>query len=358
MSRVTTTRTLAVVLVLSLATVAAACAPETPATTSTTSTTSTLPPTTRQQESIRRAADWLLMQFDSAGGRPDVQDPATYDAGNAVLAIAHLEALDLGGPGAAARLDAFLDRAEAYIDEGAGDRAGALARVILLAVAADLDPRDVRGSDLVARLEATQQPSGLFGAHHAGFDGAFRQGLALAALSLAAPSSPTIAPAVAWLKAQQCPDGAWMMFRASTVGPCVEQPAMRSFKDSNGSALAVLGLSAVGAEAAVDPAQWFHSVRGDDGGWGAAPSGAAQVSDADSTGLVIAALESLGETIPSSAWDALLAFQLGDAAAAADRGAYRWKLAGAGGLAGPNRLATLDAMAELFDEVWPAALAG
>ena len=41
------------------------------------------------------------------------------------------------------------------------------------------NPRTFGGTNLVARLEATVQPSGLFGVQDATFDGAFRQGLSL-----------------------------------------------------------------------------------------------------------------------------------------------------------------------------------
>jgi hypothetical protein len=95
-------------------------------------------------------------------------------------------------------------------------------------------------------------------------------------------------------------------------------------------------------------------VRGDDGGWGAGPAGPTTESDANSTGLVIAAIEATGVSPSESAYAALRSLQLGASAPAADRGAFRWKSS----LPGTNRLATLDAMSALFDEVWPAALLG
>lgn len=368
-----TTRLLGPLLVLAGLTVA--CAPpdlppvstsSTTSSTTTSSTTTSLPPTepTADQRSAAAAAQWLLTQFEADGHMPFAGAPTVYDAGNAVLAITDLAALGVGDDSLAVRLDEFEEHMEDYIDQGAGDRAGALARVIMLAVAVGEDPRSFGGSDLVARLEATQQASGLYGAQHAGFDGSFRQGLALAALSLVTPPPASITPGpgqhiqdvagVAWLIDQQCSDGSWMMFRASTTGPCVENPAMWVFKDSNGSALATLGLSAVGADADVDPSLWFDAVRGDDGGWGTGPAGAATESDADSTGLVIAALESLDDPPAESAYEALRSFQMGDSAPVVDRGSFTWLRSNVA----PNRLSTLDAMAALFDRTWPAALAG
>jgi hypothetical protein len=349
-------------LALGAALVAGACVPPT-TTPSTTAPPVTTPPTANQL-AIDDAADWLLTQFDAAGYLPNTWDPSFPDLGNQVLAVANLAALDKGNATAAARIGHLATHMEDYVDEGAGDRPGALARVIMAAVAAGEDPRDFGGSDLVARLEATIQPNGLFGSQYPNFDGAFRQGLALAALSIVTPRPASITPGpgqtiddlpvVSWLQDQQCDDGSWLMYRATTPGPCIENPAMWTFKDSNGSALAILGLEAVGADADVDPLIWLTAVRGDDGGWGTSPAGPSTESDANSTGLVLAAIEATGATPDAAAYAALRNLQLGASAPAADRGGFQWMLS----VPGPNRLATLDAMTALFDEVWPAALLG
>jgi hypothetical protein len=143
-----------------------------------------------------------------------------------------------------------------------------------------------------------------------------------------------------------------MAFRSDTTTPCVEDPATWTYKDSNGSAMAALGLTAVGATAPLDPTTWFMSVRGNDGGWGAFPAGATTASDADSTGLVIAALEALGHAPDESAYASLRSFQLGDAAPAAGRGAFFFQPTNPS----PNTYATLDAVTALFDQTWPQAL--
>jgi len=375
-SRRTRAATLLAPVALGAALLVAACAPPvTPPTTAppttappTTAPPTTTPPTTTpptaNQGSIDAAADWLLTQFDAAGSLPNAWDPTFPDLGNQVLAIANLAALDKGSATAAARIGHLEQHMEDYIDEGAGDRAGALARVIMAAVAAGEDPRDFGGSDLVARLEATIQPNGLFGSQFPSFDGAFRQGLALSALSLVTPRPASITPGpgqtvddlpvVSWLQDQQCSDGSWLMYRATTAGACVENPAMGTYKDSNGTALAILGLEAVGADADVDPLTWLTAVRGTDGGWGASPAGPTTESDANSTGLVLAAIEAAGVTPAESAYAALRSLQLGASAPAAERGAFQWKAS----VPGANRLATLDSMTALFDEVWPAALLG
>jgi len=307
------------------------------------------------------AGTWLDRQFSVQHWFPGF-DPSLPDPVNASQAVANLAALDLGGASQSDRLARLVADMPSATNDGTGDIPGTLARYILAVVATGGDPRSFGGSDLVARLEATIQPDGLFGVQYPGFDGAYRQGVSLAALSLVSPRPASIkpadgqtiedVPAVAWLLDQQCDDGSWMAFRSDTSTACVEDPNTWTYKDSNGSAMAVLGLSAVGATAPVDPASWFASVRGNDGGWGAFPAGATTTSDADSTGLVIAALESLGDAPDESAYAVLRSFQLGASAPAADQGAFTWMLTPAA----PNAYATLDAMTALFDETWPQAL--
>jgi hypothetical protein len=350
---------------VALATVAAvaalgtACVPETPPPT-------TAPPTA-VQVSLDKAGDWVLSQYNAENVMESEFAPGVQDHGNSVLGIANLAAIDEDPANDQARLDALeVDLEDLYLSDGltpASDRPGALARVIMAVVATGGDPRDFLGTDLVARLEATLQPSGLFGVQSASFDGSFRQGLALAALSLVTPRPASITPgpgetvddlpAVAWLRDQQCDDGSWLMLTDPSAGDCVENPAAWTYKDSNGSALAILGLEAVGATFPVDPSTWLESVRGDDGGWGTSPAGPTQTSDADSTGLVIGALEALGETLDAAAYDKLLDFQFDETAPPADQGAFYWR----SDWVAPNRLATMDAMVALFDEVWPGALA-
>lgn len=318
-------------------------------------------PATPNQAALQSAGTWLDSQFTAQNWFPGF-NPANPDAVNAAQAVANLAALGIGPQSQSARLSRLADDMTTAMNDGTADVPGTIARYILAIVATGGNPRSVGGADLVDRLEATIQPDGRFGAQYPGFDGAYRQGVSLAALSVVSPRPVSITPgpgqtiadlpAVAWLLDQQCDDGSWMAFRSDTEAPCVEDPDTWTYKDSNGSAMAVLGLSAVGATAPADPANWFDSVRGDDGGWGAFPAGPTTVSDADSTGLVIAALESLGDAPDESAYTALRSFQLGSSAPAADQGAFTWQLAAPA----PNAYATLDAMAALFDETWPQSL--
>lgn len=332
-----------------------ACAPDSPG-----STTTTVAPTPNQL-SLAAAGTWIDGAFTAAHWFPGF-NPSTPDPVNAAQAVADLAALGTGAASQPARLARLAADSPSVINDGTADVPGALARMILAVVATGGNPRSFAGTDLVARLEGTIQASGEFGVQYAGFDGSYRQGLSLAALSvvtprpasITAPAGQTVehAPAVAWLIDQQCSDGSWMAVRSNTTAPCVEDPSSWTYKDSNGSAMAALGLAAVGANAPIDPTTWFQSVRGNDGGWGAFPASATTPSDADSTGLVIAALEALGHTPDAAAYASLRSFQLGDAAPVADRGAFFYQSFNQA----PNTYATLDAVTALFDETWPQAL--
>ncbi len=322
------------------------------------------PPPTANQTSLQSAGAWLDRQFTPAGWFPGLWSPTTPDVTSAAQAIADLSVLGIGTASQATRLTRLEADAPSAIHDGTAYVPGTLARVILAVVATGGNPRSFAGTDLVADLESTIQPDGRFGVQFPTYDGVYRQGLALAALSVVTPRPASITPAtgqtiadvpaVAWLRDQQCSDGAWMAYRATTTESCIEDPATWTFKDSNGSAMAALGLTAVGATAPVDPSTWLTSVRGDDGGWGAFPAGATTPSDANSTGLVIAALKALGHDPDESAYAALRSFQLGDTAAEADRGAFSYQASDHS----PNSYATLDAVTALFDGVWPGVLVG
>ncbi len=349
-------RRLAAVVVVTVAAVATACVPDTPAPTTTTA------PSTPNEVALQQAAAWLDAQFTDEHWFPGPFNSTQPDAANAAQAIAALHVLGVGAADEPARLARLVADTPGAIDDGTGGVPGTLARIILAQVATGGDPRDVGGLDLVARLEATIQPDGRVGVQSPLYDGTYRQGLALAALSVVTPRPASITPGtgqsleelpvVAWLLDQQCSDGAFMAYRADTSTDCVEDPSTWTYKDSNGTAMAALGLVAVGAVTPVDPSAWLTSVRGDDGGWGAFPPGPTTPSDANSTGLVIAALEALGQAPDATAYEVLRSFQLGSSAPAADQGAFfyqSWDTS-------PSSLATLDAVAALFDEPWPQAL--
>lgn len=128
---------------------------------------------------------------------------------------------------------------------------------------------------------------GLFGAADPTYDGVYRQSLSI--LALDAADAPVPGSAIAWLSGQQCADGTFMAYRASTTEPCAKpDPAEFSGPDSNSTALAILALRAVDRDAAANKAVTaLLGAQNVDGGWGYTLGGA---SDANSTGLALAAL--------------------------------------------------------------------
>ena len=143
----------------------------------------------------------------------------------------------------------------------------------------------------IARLLATQQPSGLFGTADPTFDGGYREGLALLALHAAGVAN---ASGVAWLEGQQCDGGLWTAFRADPAQPCPPvDPDTFTGPDTNSTALAVLGLYAQGATApATVGAQALVGVRSVEEGW-AFLAASNQANDANSTGLVLEGLRTV-----------------------------------------------------------------
>ncbi|MFE4259858.1 prenyltransferase/squalene oxidase repeat-containing protein [Streptomyces sp. NPDC056883] len=175
-------------------------------------------------------------------------------------------------------------------------------------------------------------PSGLFGKADPSYDGVWRQSFALLAQTTVG-EKPAL-QAVDWLVGQQCADGSFAAFRADTAKPCDAS----AYIDSNATSVAVQALAAVGGhtDTVKKAVGWLKSVQNQDGGWSSNPGGAMDSgSDANSTALVIRALEAAGEkpaevkSKGKTPYEALLTFQLGcSAEPAADRGAFAFQPAG------------------------------
>jgi len=318
-----------------------------------------------------RAAAWLVNQFGADGVIAASFDPDLDDLGGTASAVASLAGARTGAATARRAAEALAERVDEYVVDGSGDdRPGSLARLVLAAEATGLDPRSFGGGgeNLVARLQATMRRSGpdrgLFGVQSPTYDGAFRQGLALAALSLVRPRPALLrpgqggsiddVPAVAWLRAQQCDDGSWTPYRSNLAAPCAFDPVLFTGPDTNSTALAVLGLQAVDATGAVAAGPWFATVRSDDGGW-SFNGGSATAADPDSTGLVLGALRALGTPGDDRAFTRLLGFQFGPSAPGADRGAF-WFPPFDGSPPRPSLLATNDALLGLAPGAWPGVI--
>ncbi len=302
-----------------------------------------------QTASAQQGATWLARQLTPSGyvlsttspGQPDLVATA-----NVVLALASAGVDQRGAEAALTYLESHVG---AYVTVSGSDGPGQLALLILDAHALGVDPRLFGGTDLVARLLATERTSGpdagLFGIQDPSFDGAFRQGLSLAALAAVGVTAPSqVGTADAWLAGQQCPDGGWTSY-ITVSNPCNGNPASFVGPDTNSTALAVQGLVAQGALGPSGAASALTFISGGqdaDGGWGFEPNalGAPGSTDPDSTALVIQAIVALGLS-PSAARfnqgsanpvSTLLSFQL---ASGPGQGAFFFP-----GTTDPNLLAT------------------
>jgi hypothetical protein len=285
-------------------------------------------------------ATWLANQITQNGGfiesfgAPDVTDTA--------YAVLGLHAAKIGG----AESHAAISFLEAHLGtdlQGSDghDAPGALAEDILAASAARTDPYHFGGTapanNLVTRLLATQRgtgsDAGLFGTQDPTFDGAFRQGLALAALKAARVPArdPHLTSGLAWLTRQQCANGLFQAYRAPTATACdPADPATFTGPDTNSTGMALQGLAAWHKKPMrLQAINSLHAVQNADGGFGFVAA-AGQPSDPDSTALVIQGLVAYRSKPTRAMWKkpggtpltALQSFQLGCADGAANNGAF------------------------------------
>ncbi|MGP8008331.1 MAG: hypothetical protein ACLP2J_15040 [Acidimicrobiales bacterium] len=281
-------------------------------------------PTFPQPAAAQASAQWLASQLTPGGWIPNSSNaPSLSFTANTVLALVAAGVDPAGARSALTYLEANVD---SYVTQNGADGPGQLALLILDAEAGGANPTDFGGTNLVSRLLATEQPSGLFGTGNqlTNFSaGNYEQGLALQALAVAGvKSGPGLGAAITYLVDQQCPDGGWS-FTDQATDTCVVSATDYTGPDTNSTAEAVQGLAAQGAvtPAIASSVLGFYARGQDaDGGWSSYPSsaGAPQATDPDSTALVIQALVAVGQSPASPTFvhgsanpvTALLAFQL------------------------------------------------
>jgi hypothetical protein len=211
-----------------------------------------------------------------------------------------------------------------------------------------VDPTNFGPShNLVTRLLATQRATGtdagLFGSQDPTYDGAFRQGLALAALGAVGGATSATDLAVDWLVDQQCADGGWMPYRADTSTACAPNPSLFVDEQTDQAGAALMGLVAIGEDLSIlahGPRVFLHAQQQSDGGFRYNSSGN---SDPNSTAYGLHALIALGDNPLDVTWrpnghspfDGLRAFQLAN-------GAFFYP--SGGGTPQPNLLATTQAV--------------
>ena len=325
---------------------------------------STTLPTLPQVSSAQEGATWLATQLTSGGYIPSTTTPGTPDLASTANAVLALASAGIDPTGALNALDYLESQLGSYVTVAGSDGPGQLALLILDAHALGVDPRSFGGTDLVSRLLATEQTSGadagLFGAQDPTYNGAYRQGLSLAALAAVGVTDPSqVGPAESWLETQQCPDGGWTSYIAA-ANPCDGDPAGYEGPDTNSTALAVEGLEAQGAlapTAAANALRFITGAQDSDGGWGYEPdsSSAPGSTDPDSTALVVQAVLALGQSPSASVFQqgsndpasALLSFQL---TSGSGSGAFFYP-----GTSDPDLLATYQAVPAAADVTFPFA---
>ena len=136
----------------------------------------------------QRGAQWLANQIKANHGF--VKSFGAADNTSTAYAVIAMRSAGVDKPASDTAIRYLRTKIGAEVQLNGSDSPGALAQYILAAVADNQDPRHFGGTNpqnnLVARLVATARTtgtdSGLFGVQDPTFDGAFRQGLALAAL--------------------------------------------------------------------------------------------------------------------------------------------------------------------------------
>ena len=303
LSRIRVAAVSAICLAIGLAAGPAVAMAATPAST-TASAPHASPFTLPQTAAAQAGAQWLAGQLTPQGFMPSPtpgQANLSFTA-NTVLALA---AAGVDPTGARLALSYLESHVNSYVTVSGADGPGQLALLILGAHALGVDPTNFGGTNLVTRLLATERTNGtdigLFGAQDPSFDGAFRQGLALAALAAAGDTSrAVVGTAITWLQAQQCPDGGWTSYQ-TTANPCTGDPAASAGPDTNSTALAIEGLasqSAVTPSIATSAVGFLTAAQDPDAGWGFDPNTASAPgsTDSNSTAEVVQALIALGQT--------------------------------------------------------------
>ena len=302
--------------------------------------------------------------FTPQGYIPSQSDPGTADLSATANSILALASSNTDSSVAATALSYMAANVDAYVSQNGADGPGQLALLILDAHALGADPSSFGGTDLVARLLATQEPSGknagLFGTKSQVNDfqaGVYDQGLALAALAAAGDvKGSTIKAAESWLLNQQCADGGWTSYKTKH-NPCDGSPAHFKGPDTNSTALAIMGLSAqgdLGGSASSNAHAFLVEAQDADGGWGYEPNTATTPgsTDPDSTALVLQAILALGESPTQKPFikhaDPVSVLESFQATSGVDQGSFSFP-----GVSGPDLLSTYEAVPAVAGVVFP-----
>jgi hypothetical protein len=314
----------------------------------------------------KQGARWMSEQIIANNGF--LTSFGSPDPVNTAYAVIGLRAAHVGAPASDAAIAYLKTQLGSPLQLNGTDAPGQIAYYVMAAVAAGEDPAHFGGTgaanDLVARLLATQRTTGpdagLFGVQDPSFDGAFRQGLALAALKAAKTplANLSVIEGIAWLAHQQCANGLWQAYRSTTATPCdPADPNQFTGPDTNSTALAMQGLAAYAQRPMQATAvASLHAVQSADGGFPYIAA-AGQSSDPNSTAVVIQGLVADQQHPAKPEWSkpggtpfsALIGDQLNCTDPAPNRGAFFYPGFGRD----PNTFATVQAIPALVQHKLP-----
>jgi hypothetical protein len=278
-----------------------------------------------------KALAWILGQQQADGGFPGF---GPGDSADAVFAfVAGGEDAAAMAKGGKSTLDYLAAQAPTFVKTGAG----ANAKLIMAAVAADEDPTSFGGVNLLAELGKSYDPA-------SGQYGADIYGHALALLAIRSVGAVPPGAALSRLLDTQIGDGGWSFDGAQATG---------SDTNTTGLVLQALASQRQADEARAKAVTYLQTQQNADGGFPySQTSQFGNASDANSTAAAIQGLIAAGQRPDEKAWSkggktpytALAALQNSS-------GALRYQTA----LADDNVLATIQAVPALLGKTLPVA---
>jgi hypothetical protein len=239
------------------------------------------------EASLGRAALWLMSQQAPEGGFAGLD--GTPDPSITIDAIVALVAAGEQGVNTHLAVDSAMawlasgDQALVFAQTGQGQAA----KLVLAAVAAGADPRDIANVDPLALIATgPDADTGFYGR------GVFDHALCL--LALAATGSDAPDEAISALESSRTPEGGWAFDGTTTEGAA----------DSNTTALVVQALVALGqGDSPLVADAMAYLLTAVDGASGATfQPGAGFPTDSSSTALVMQAVIAVGDDPASDAW--------------------------------------------------------
>jgi prenyltransferase beta subunit len=272
-------------------------------------------------EQIDNSLAWLMTQQQPDGGFTNGFSEGSDLGTTCDIALAIAAAGQDASTWTSEKGNSPLDYLQEQVASGAVEMVNQKAKVVMAWLAAEQEPTDVGGVDLLSDLSgAFDEATGSYG------ENVFEQALAVLALHTA--GQPVPQEAIQYLLDRQADDGAWALFGDTAAGA----------GDTNTTAMVIQALVAVGEEQGIAGAlDYLQDVQNEDGGFPyQSPSDFGTDTDTNSTALVLQALMAAGESLddwapagtdPRGALDGLYE---------AESGAFLWQAA----VPGANVLAT------------------